>query len=319
MKPGPPPVDDAVPPPLRKWFLAGRPFSLPASTMAVVFGTVLGITIGGAQFHLLRFVAAFVGMAILHTAANLMNDVYDYRKGLDRRVNPVSGGVVRGWITPKQSLTASMLMTCVGSLIGIWLALQVPEVLWIGVIGVIIGLLYTWGPFPLKYNGLGDLAVFLNFGILGSLGAWTIQTGSLSWVPAVWAIPSSLLVAGILHANNWRDITGDTGEEIRTMASLFGDKGSVGYYAFLLFTPYAFFLVYAIVSNIGDLNPRMPWTMLIVFFSLPVAIGLFKKGLKRHEPDNPLDWLALDGSTAQLNLLFGLLATVGLGLHALIS
>jgi len=317
--PVPAPEAGEIPPPLQKWLISCRPFALPASTMPVIFGTVLALTIGGSGFFVWRFFAAFFGMAILHTASNLMNDVYDYKKGIDRQVNPVSGGVVRGWLSQKEALTASIALTCIGSLLGLWLFLQVPQVLWIGVVGVLIGLLYTWGPFPLKYNGLGDLAVFLNFGILGALGAWTVQTGSMSWVPVVWTIPSALLVAGILHANNWRDIRSDTDGGIRTMATIFGDKGSVGYYAFLLFAPFAFFLVYALVSNLADLTPRLPWTFLIVFLALPLAVSLYRKGLKRHAPDNPPDWLALDGSTAQLNLLFGILATGALGLHALIS
>ena len=91
---------------LRKWWVAIRPFALPASTMPVIFGSVLAVTIGKAKFNFPLFAASLLGMAILHTGANLLNDVYDYKKGVDQHVNPVSGGVVRGWITTREALIA---------------------------------------------------------------------------------------------------------------------------------------------------------------------------------------------------------------------
>jgi 1,4-dihydroxy-2-naphthoate octaprenyltransferase len=304
----------------QKWWVAARTFSLPASTMPVAFGTALAVTIGGAKLNIILFLAALVGMALLHAGANLLNDVYDYRKGIDRRVNPVSGSVVRGWITPRQALIAGWLCIGCGSLIGLWIYSQVgAPILWIGVSGVIIGVLYTWGPLPLKFNALGDLAVFLDFGILGALGAWTVQTGSLSWVPAVWAAPMSLLVIGILHANNWRDIVSDTQGRIHTVSSLLGDRLSEAYYALLLFGPFVFIGGLILVSWGLGLGPRMPLTFLITLLSAPTAYQLLAKGRQRHHPKHPLDFVALDGATAQLNLQFGLLCVAALGLHALFT
>ncbi len=305
---------------LQKWWVAARTFALPASTMPVIFGTVLAVTIGKAQLDLALFLAAFLGMAILHTGANLMNDVYDYKKGLDRQVNPVSGSVVRGWITPNEALRAAWLLLAVGSLIGLFIVWQVgTAILWIGLVGVIIGVLYTWGPLPLKFNALGDLAVFLDFGILGALGAWTVQTGTPSWVPAVWAVPMSLLVIGILHSNNWRDIQPDSGGQIRTVASLLGDRGSEGYYAFLLFGPFAFILGMLALSWLGGINPKMPLTFLVTLLAAPQAYQLLQKGLRRRNPAHPLDFVALDGATAQYNLTFGLLCVAALVLDALVG
>ncbi|MFC2171866.1 1,4-dihydroxy-2-naphthoate octaprenyltransferase [Acidobacteriota bacterium] len=305
---------------LKTWWVAVRPFALPASTMPVIFGTILAVTVGQAQFNLLLFLAAFIGMAVLHSGANLLNDIYDYRKGIDRHVNPVSGAVVRGWVSERQGLLAAWFLLTVGSLLGLFIVVTVGRpILWIGLSGVAIGILYTWGSWELKYNALGDLAVFLNFGILGALGAWTVQSGSLSWVPVVWAIPMSLLVAAILHANNWRDIRSDKEGGIHTMAGLFGDRGSIFYYAFLLFCPFAFVIVLICLSWLVDIEPRMPLTFLITLVALPLALKLMKKGLKRHNPDQPLDFVALDGETAKLNLLFGLLCSAALGLDALIG
>jgi 1,4-dihydroxy-2-naphthoate octaprenyltransferase len=303
-----------------KWLVAMRPFALPASTMSVVFGTVLAVTVGGASFKGLLFLAALLGMAVLHTGANLLNDVYDYRKGIDRMVNPVSGGVVRGWITQKEALVAGWLFLVVGSGIGLFIYSQVgTPVLVIGIVGVLIGILYTWGPLPLKYSALGDLAVFLNFGVLGALGAWTVQTGTVSWVPAIWAVPMSLLVVGILHSNNWRDIRSDSEGHIRTMATLFGDRRSESYYAFLLFTPFILILVLLSISRAADIGPKMPLTFLVTQLAVPLAIKLKRRGDRRHDPKRVQDFLALDGATAQLNFLFGLLCIAALGLGSLIG
>ena len=305
---------------MKTWWVAVRPFALPASTMPIVFGTALAVTMGDADFDVLRFLAAFFGMALLHTGANLLNDVFDFKKGLDTRINPVSGAVVRGWITPTQGLVASLVFFVVGISLGLWLYLQVGEaILWLGVAGVAIGVLYSLGPVGLKYHALGDLAVFLNFGILGALGAWTVQTGELSWVPAVWAIPMSLLVIGILHANNWRDIEGDRAGNSRTVAGLVGDRGSAVYYGFLVFGPFAVVLALIALSWLVGLGPKMPLTFLVTFIALPLAIKLMKKGVARHTSTDPVGFLALDGATAQLNLAFGVLCTAALGLDALLG
>lgn len=314
-----PPMDTPRPGFARTWWVAMRPFALPASTMPVIFGSLLAVTVGGASFSLPLFLGAFFGMALLHTGANLLNDVYDFKKGLDRRVNPVSGAVVRGWVSPREALFAGWLFLGLGTGLGGLLVAAVGlPVLWIGLAGVTVGVLYTWGPFELKFHALGDLAVFANFAILGALGAWTVQVGTVSWVPAAWAVPMGLLVAGILHANNWRDIASDTSGGIRTLASLFGDRGSVGYYGFLLFAPYAFVVAWVALSWTLALEPRMPVACLVVVVSLPLAVSLFRKGLRRKRAVNPIDFLALDGATAQLNLVFGLLYTASLGLDVLV-
>ena len=308
-----------VPPLFKKWQVAIRPFSLPASTMSVIFGTALAVTIEKAAFKPGLFLAAFIGMALLHAGSNLLNDVFDYKKGVDRQVNPVSGAVVRGWITPATALRAGLLLMAVGTLLGLAIVSRVGmPIFWIGALGVTIGILYTWGPLPLKFNGMGDLAVFLNFGILGSLGAWTVQTGSLSWTPVIWSVPMSLLVVAILHANNWRDIGSDSAGDIRTMASMLGDASSETYYIFLLLAPFAVIIVLILLSWADGLRPRMPLSFLITLLLLPGVFKLIQKGRHRSTPENPHDFVALDGDTGKLNLLFGILCTLALGLNALI-
>ncbi len=304
---------------IRVCLTAGRVWSLPASTMSVAFGTVLAVVIGGAAFDLPLFLLSFLGMALLQVGANMLNDVYDYRNGLDTQVNPASGAVVRAWITPRQALAGSAVCIGIGSMIGIYIVSRVGiPILCLGAVGVLCAILYTWGPWPLKYHALGDLAVFLNFGVLGALGAWTVQTGHLSWVPAVWAVPMSLLVIAILHSNNWRDICSDTDGKIRTIAGCLGDRGSQAYQRVLLFAPFIIVVFLVLLTHVTSLSPRMPATFLITLLAVPLAVRLAKIGAGRHDPQKSEAFAAMDGATAQLNLLFGLLCVAALGLHALL-
>jgi len=303
-----------------KWIISVRPFSLTASTMPVLFGTVISVTAGGASFRPLMFACAFFGMLFLHCGANLLNDVSDFRHGIDRRVNPVSGGVVRGWISEAEALRAAAILIGAGTIIGIYVLYVIGlPILWIGLAGIAFGLLYSWGPFKLKFHALGDLSVFLNFGILGSMGAWTVQTGGLSWIPALWAVPMSLFVIAILHANNWRDISSDNAVGVQTVASLLGDRFSERYYEFLLFSPFVIIILIIASSRLFDIGPAMPWTFLLSLAAVPLAVKLVKTARARKIPENIESFLGLDGATAQINLMFGLLCVIAPVLEVLIK
>jgi 1,4-dihydroxy-2-naphthoate octaprenyltransferase len=307
---------------LKKWWISTRPWSFPASTMPVVFGTVLAYVYGGHTFNALRFILAFFGMVILHSGANILNDIFDFKKGLDKDPNPASGGIVRGYITMKEAWITSVSMLVAGTAIGLYLAwVSGPWLLVIGFSGLFVGTFYTSNtPVALKYHGLGDLAVFLNFGILGSLGAYYVQSSTLSWIPVIWAIPMSMLVIAIVHANNWRDIQSDKEGKIFTIAALLGDKSSLNYYGLLIYGPFALVLLLILLPFL--LFPEMtamPFTFLVTIGALPLAIKLWRKALNRKDPSQPLDFIALDGATAQLNLLFGSLCTLALILHAVIQ
>lgn len=307
---------------IKKWWVSSRPFSFPASTMPVIFGTVLAIVYGGYTFKPLLFVLAFIAMVILHSGANILSDIYDFKKGLDKHPSPVSGGVVRGLISIREAWIASVTMLVFGTLIGLYLVwVSGPWLLAIGLLGLFVGTFYTTDTrLSWKYHGLGDLAVFLNFGILGSLGAYYVQSSALSWIPVLWAVPMSMLVIAILHANNWRDIQSDRDGKIFTIAALLGDRKSLSYYGILIYGP--FLVVLGLILVPYFLFPGaifMPFTFLITMLALPLAIRLWRKALNRRTPAKPLDFIALDGATAQLNLLFGSLCTLALILHAVIQ
>jgi 1,4-dihydroxy-2-naphthoate octaprenyltransferase len=299
--------DSAVPPTLKKWLVAARPWSFPASTMPVVFGTSLAVVIGGVRLNVPGFALALLAMVILHAAANMLSDVFDFKRGLDTQVTPVSGALVRGWLSIKAVRTGSFVLFALGIGLGLLLvALTGTVLLVIGAVGVAIGAGYTL----LKYNTLGDLAVFLNFGILGGLGAWVVQTKSFSWIPAVWTVPMAMLVIAILHANNWRDTISDGERRVRTFASVLGDRGSFIYYGLLLFGSLALVFAFILVPRVlFQTLPAMPWTFALVLLALPKALQLWGRATRRRAPRRPMDFIILDGATAQYNLIFGLLCT----------
>jgi 1,4-dihydroxy-2-naphthoate octaprenyltransferase len=302
---------------LRKWVVAVRPWSFPASSMPVVFGTSLAWVIGRAPVHVLRALLALLAMVVLHAAANMLSDVFDYKRGLDREATPVSGAVVRRWISTRQAARTSTVLFVLGAAIGLVLVAQVGRVLlYIGLVGLPIGAGYTL----LKYRALGDLAVGLNFGLLGSLGAWVVQTESFSWLPVVWSVPQAVLIVAILHANNWRDTVSDRERRVTTMASLFGDRGSLVYYGALLLVPFVY--IFALVFLPPALGPEvtaMPLTFLVILLALPKALGLWARARRRHAPRHPLDFVVLDGATAQYNLVFGCLCISALWIQFVLT
>jgi len=298
---------------IKTWWLAVRPFAFPASAIPVLFGTAAAVVVGGADFSFLHFILALIGMVMLQGAANLLNDVYDFRLGLDTQVFPASGAVVRQWISPETAQRAAVFLFTFGCVIGISLAAASSwHILWIGFTGVFIAAAYSFTPIGLKYRGFGDFSVFTAFGILGCLGAWTLQTHSPSWIPVVWAIPIGLLIIGILHANNWRDIAGDEAHSSRSVASILGDRGSLIYYGALLFLPFVLITSYVFVPRLTGGGTPMPPGCIVVFLALPFALKLFKRGLQREAPIEATDFVGLDSETGKLNLIFGLLLTAGI-------
>ena len=303
-------------PTLRKWLVAGRPWSLPASSMPVVFGTSLAVVLGGARFDPGRFALALLAMMILHAAANMASDVADFRRGLDRETTPVSGAIVRGWLTAGQVRRGSLVLFAIGGALGLVLVrLSTPRLLYVGAAGLAVGAGYSF----LKAKALGDAAVGLNFGLLGALGAWTVQARSLSWRPVLWAVPLAMLVMAILHANNWRDIPSDGARRVRTVAGLLGDRGSLVYYGVLVFGPFAVVAGLIVLPRLaGGPIPALPPTFAAVGLAFPNALALWGRAIRRHAPRRPLDFIVLDGATARHNLLFGLLATAAVWLQALV-
>ena len=302
---------------LKKWIIAFRPWALPASSMPVVFGTSLAVVIGRARFSLGPFLLALVGMMVLHTAANMLSDVFDFRRGLDKDVTPVSGAIVRGWLSGRQVASGSAVLFIIGTAIGLYpVSVAGRTLLVVGALGLAVGLSYT----ALKSHALGDLAVFLNFGLLGSLGAWVVQTRQFSWIPVIWTVPMAMLVVAILHANNWRDSISDRERRVTTVAALLGDRGSLFYYGFLVFGSLTIVVGLIFLPRfISSRLTAMPLTFLVALLALPRTLSLWGRARRRHTPRQPMDFLILDGATANYNLVFGLLCTLAVWLNFIVS
>jgi 1,4-dihydroxy-2-naphthoate octaprenyltransferase len=285
--------------------------------MPVIFGTSLAVVIGRVRLEPFRFLLALLAMVILHSAANMLSDVFDYRRGLDKEVTPVSGAIVRGWLSDKAVAAGSAALFMIGIAIGLVLVAMTGKVLLIiGGVGLVIGVFYT----ALKYQALGDLAVFLNFGLLGALGAWVVQTRTFSWIPVFWTVPMAMLVIAILHANNWRDTISDAERRVKTFASILGDRGSLVYYGFLLFGSMAIIFGLMLIPRL--ISPAlipMPLTFAVILLALPRALHLWGRALRRDKPRQPMDFIILDGATAQYNLVFGLLCMAALWLQFILK
>lgn len=284
-----------------KWlayFKATRPFAFTATLISVLVGTLLS-----PHVNLILFSLAFLGVLFIHAGVNALNDLMDYRYGVDDwLVLGASRTLQDGLLTLREQTLLVVLLLSIGTVIGILLALlKGMWVIYIGLIGGILGVFYQIKPIGFKYRALGDLAVFFAFGPLLAEGAYYVQTGHLSWLPFLAAIPIGLLVIGILHGNNFRDLVEDVQAGYHTVASLLGKKGSSYYYAGLV--AFAYVLLIAFVTL-----KILPWQTLITLITLPVALKNIRLA---YRPDY-LQFGLLDLFTAQLHLFFGITMSLGL-------
>src|SRR3954468_8368480 len=181
---------------MRIWLMAARPRTLPAGVAPVLVGTALAIHEG--TFRPGAFVAALLGAVFIQVGANLSNDYSDARRGADTedRLGPVrvtAGGLV----PPRQVLTATYVSFGLAVLCGIYLvAVAGPVLLAIGAASIVAGVLYTGGPRPYGYEGLGEVFVFLFFGIVAVTGSYYVQIQELPWQVFALAVPVGLIAAG---------------------------------------------------------------------------------------------------------------------------
>jgi 1,4-dihydroxy-2-naphthoate octaprenyltransferase len=286
---------------LKTWLLASRPKTLPAASVPVLVGTAVAIQYG-------RFVpgpalAALVGALLIQIGANLANDVFDFKKGADtaERLGPTRV-TQAGLLTPRQVFSGMTAVFAVAVAIGSYLvAMGGWPIVAIGIASILSAIAYTGGPFPLGYHGLGDVFVFLFFGLVAVCGTFYVQ--ALTLAPAVWwaAVPIGLLATAILVVNNLRDIETDRKAGKRTLAVRLGRNGVIAEYGLLVVASYLVPLAMIV------LGLASPWVML-PWLSLPLAIGLWKR--VRILEGKPLNQVLAD--TARLELVFGVLFAVGL-------
>jgi 1,4-dihydroxy-2-naphthoate polyprenyltransferase len=287
---------------LRIWLMAARPRTLPAAIAPVLVGTALA---GFAHvFHPLRFAAALLGALFIQVGTNLSNDYSDARRGADAedRLGPVrvtAGGLV----PPRQVLIATYVSFGLAVLFGIYLiAVAGWELLLVGAASILAGVAYTGGPRPYGYEGLGELFVFLFFGVVAVAGSFFVQVTALHWEAFALAVPVGLLAAGILVVNNVRDIDSDRRAGKRTLAVKLGRERTRVMYAVVVYVAY---LLTPVTWLFG---PTTAW-VLLPWLTLPLATGVVR--IVRTRTDGP----SLNGALAQsgmLQLAFCMLLSAGL-------
>jgi 1,4-dihydroxy-2-naphthoate polyprenyltransferase len=282
----------------RIWLMAARLRTLPAAVAPVIVGTSLAGYAG--VFHPLRLIAALIGAIFIQVGTNLSNDYSDARRGADteERLGPVR--ITAGGLVPPQR--ATYISFGVAVLAGIYLIIVAgPLLLLIGAASILAGVLYTGGPRPYGYEGLGELFVFLFFGIVAVAGSYFVQVKHLHWEAFALAVPVGLLAAAILVVNNVRDIDTDRRAGKKTLAVRFGRERTRLLYATMVYGAY----VLAPVTWL--FGPLDAW-LLLPLLSLPIAGPLVR--LVRNHSDGPSLNRAL-AQTGMLQLAFCMLLAAG--------
>ena len=288
--------------PLRLWALAARPRTLPAAVAPVLVGTSLAIV--DDEFHLLAFLAALVGSIFIQIGTNLSNDYSDARRGADTedRLGPVRV-TAGGLMPPRRVLAGTYVAFGIAVLAGIYLAaITGPELLLVGVASIAAGVLYTGGPRPYGYEGLGELFVFLFFGVVAVVGSYYVQAEELPWEAFALSVPVGLLAAAILVVNNIRDADTDRRAGKRTLAVRLGRDRARAMFAAMLVLSY---LVVVAIPLAGGLS----WWVALPLLTTPLALPLWRTVAERT--DGPSLNAAL-ADTGRLLGVFSLLLAAGI-------
>ena len=289
-----------TPSPFQVWMLASRPKTLPAAAAPVILGTALAISDG--QFRWAPALAALLGALLLQIGANLANDVFDYHKGADtsKRLGPMRV-TSAGLLKPRQVFTGMWVVFGLAALVGLYLTLEAGwPVIAIGLLSIAAAIAYTGGPFPLGYYGLGEIAVFIFFGLAAVCGTYFVQAEHLTSAVVAAAVPMGVLSSAILVVNNLRDIETDRSVGKHTLAARFGAAWARREYLACLVLAYLTPLAMALFG-------LAPWTVLLAWGSLPLAWKLLQQVW--HVQGRPLN-RTLAG-TGQLELVFALLFGLG--------
>ena len=282
--------------------MAARVRTLPAAGSPVLVGTSLAL--GAGHFRPLAFVAALLGAIFIQVGTNLSNDYSDARRGADTedRLGPVrvtAGGLV----PPSQVLIATYVTFGLAVACGIYLiAVAGWELLAVGAASILAGVLYTGGPRPYGYEGLGEIFVFLFFGVVAVTGSYFVQVQELPWQAFVCAVPVGLLASAILVVNNVSDLETDRRAGKRTLAVRLGRPRTR--------------VLYAAMVGVAFLTAPLPWVLgsmtawlLLPWATAPLALRLVR--VVNGRTDGPALNGALAG-TGVLQLLFCLLFSAGI-------
>ena len=283
------------------WTLAIRPRTLPAAAAGVLMGAALAWRDGYFRFDA-TVVCLFTAL-LLQIGSNLANDVFDFERGTDtaERLGPTRV-TQAGMLTPRQVKIGMIVVFALSALLGLYLAWLGGWIIVImGIAAFIAAIAYTGGPFPIGYYGLGDVFVFVFFGLASVAGTYYIQAGLVT--STVWwmTLPPGLIITAILVVNNLRDVENDRKAGKHTMAVRLGEQGTKVQYMICMA------IAYLVLIPVIGLH-LLPWTTLLAWLSLPITYQAARVVLTQK--GRPLNMaLAKTGQTA---LFFSLLFWVGL-------
>lgn len=289
--------------PARAWLLASRPATLPAAAIPVFVGTAVAAS-EGANIRPLVFAATLAAALLIQVGTNFANDYSDFHRGADHagRLGPTR--VTQSGLLTQEAVRRGIIATFgLAVLLGAWLVwIGGWPILAIGVLSVIFGLAYTGGPWPFGYHGLGDVFVFVFFGLVAVSGTAYLQLGAWSGFALAMSVPVGLLVTAILVINNLRDLPTDREVGKHTLAVRIGERATRMQYGLLILLAYLVPTAYALWEE------RRRW-LLLPWLSAPLALALVRRvigGLRGRELNPML------GRTGRLLVVFGLLLSVGL-------
>jgi 1,4-dihydroxy-2-naphthoate octaprenyltransferase len=283
------------------WFIASRPKTLLAAVVPVMVGSALAISMK--KFFLPYSLFALLCSVLIQIGTNFTNDLYDYLKGSDtvKRKGP-RRVLATGLISVNEMKVAVILVFGLTFLLGLYLVFSVGIlILWVGIFSIFAGIIYTAGPFPLAYNGLGDLFVFIFFGIIGTMGTFYLHTQEISAVAFIVSLPVGCLITNILIVNNFRDVDEDRNSNKKTLAVILGKEFTRWQYILLIMISYFTSIVLYFRFNFSL------WIFLPIA-TIPISLILIKMlfTLKDEELNRTLEL------SAKFAGLYGLLLSIGL-------
>jgi len=288
---------------LKIWWLAIRPKTLSVSLAPVLVGCALAWHEAQMFLWLPALVAALAAM-LIQIGTNLHNDVKDCERGADtpERLGP-SRATASGWLTAAQVKRAVAWCFGMALLLGVYLVWHGGwPIFWVGLFSLAAGLAYTGGPRPIAYSATGELFVWVFFGVVAVMGSYYLQTGHLGWPAFVAANMVGLLAAAVIVINNARDLENDRKVGKNTLAVRIGLEWSRKEYAALLALPFVLLPVLGclLLAGVGVWLPLLaaPWAVMLVLRCRREAPGV--------------SYNRLLAQTAQLQLLFAILLSVGL-------
>ncbi|MCB9249595.1 MAG: 1,4-dihydroxy-2-naphthoate polyprenyltransferase [Ignavibacteriales bacterium] len=283
------------------WILASRPKTLLAAVVPVVTGT--SIVSYETKVNFIASAVALLCSVLIQVGTNFVNDLYDYLSGADSdtRKGPTRA-LASGMLTVKEMKFAIFLVFAVTFILGLYLVyISTWITLLIGLLSIFAGIAYTAGPYPLAYNGLGDVFVFLFFGIIGTVGTYYVQVVDVSALVLWSSIPVGALITNILVVNNYRDIDEDREVGKNTLAVKMGRKFTR--YQYLIFMILSYLILFVVYFTY---NQRL--FVFLPLLTLPLAIKLIR--MIFHYSGNELNkTLEL---TAKLSAFYGFLFAVGI-------